>query len=222
LRLVDAYIISLLASEALMIFPALNWWPHPLKSFHKLNTTDKFTFAVATFTAVLSIATCIQVWAFIQTERAFLIFVNPRFDGGLAPNKPVTLVATVLNSGRSVGFIDDLTININFKLQNERLPAEPSYLKGGGVAPQQVPPGQGSTVHEVFNGFNNAPQLLLTEGQIEGIKNGTTQLHIYGLISYTDEFSLFGSRKIGFCYLYDIRLGGELSSCTEPAYIYVR
>jgi hypothetical protein len=138
------------------------------------------------------------------------------------PNRPLTLVALIQNSGRSVGFIDDLNITLNFESRNEHLPPQPSYLKGGVAAPQEVPPSGGSAVHQVFNGLNGAPQLSLTQVQVDSVNDGTTQVHIFGFISYTDEFSLLGSRKTGFCYLYDIRLAGDFSSCTESAYSYAR
>ena len=105
--MVDAVIIFLLAVQASMIFPALNWWPHPVRWFRSLDSTEKFTFVVAVFTAVLALATCVQVWAFIQSERAFLVVDNPRFRTGEPTADRPDLIMTLKNPGKKVAAVQE-------------------------------------------------------------------------------------------------------------------
>jgi hypothetical protein len=56
-HIVDAYIILLLGLQASMIFPALNWWPHPIRWFSSLPRTDKFNLLLLVFTILLAFST---------------------------------------------------------------------------------------------------------------------------------------------------------------------
>jgi hypothetical protein len=205
-----------------MIFFCLNWWPHPIRWFSSLGSTDKFTFAVAIFTAVMSIATCVQVWAFIQSERAFVFMLSPQFDGDFGPNKALILRSAIKNGGRSTGFITDFNINLKFIALKDSLPPEPSYKKGGGAAPAAVPPGEAGIVSEDFEGPNGAPHLVLTPADAESITSRAIKLYIVGFITYTDDFSVFGDRITGFCYQFDGASPNNLKTCTERAYTYAR
>jgi hypothetical protein len=73
---------------------------------------------------------------------------------------------------------------------------------------------------------NNGSFTVPTEAEIVGLKSGTIQLYIYGLIRYRDEYSwLLGARETGFCYLYDPNASvGEFkwNTCKEKQYTYAR
>jgi hypothetical protein len=60
-HIVDVYIILLLGLQASMIFPALNWWPHPIRWFSSLPRTDKISMLLVLFTFVLAFAT-LRLW----------------------------------------------------------------------------------------------------------------------------------------------------------------
>ena len=133
--MVDAFIILLLVAQTAMIFPALNY--SPVRWFRSLTSIEKFTFVLAIFTVLLALVSCLQVWAFIQSERAFLFVLTPKFDGGFAPHKPLVLLADIKNSGRSTGFINDFNVTLKVVASNDKLPREPKYKKGAATAPGQ-------------------------------------------------------------------------------------
>lgn len=197
---VDAYIIFLLAAEAAMIFPSLNWWPHPIRWFRSLARADKFTLWLALFTALLTFITAVQVWAFIQSERAFLTVAAPQFTGGFAANKELTLIIDVKNSGRSTGFIDKFNTTLKFYPRDKPLPDVPEYEKEQAEIPGPVLPGSDSPLIYLPAGDNQHPRMTLSEAEVDIIKKGMDKMYVFGFAYYRDDFSLpiFGEREIKF------------------------
>jgi hypothetical protein len=54
-----------------------------------------------------------------------------------------------------------------------------------------------------------------TDSQISAINIGTLKLYVFGYIQYRDEFSLFGYKETGYCYLFNPRGDLTKSSFTE-------
>jgi len=75
-------------------------------------------------------ATCIQVFAYIQTERAFLLIDDLRFrDGEPTTNPPFALIMPIENSGRNVAFIKDINITAQLGVHESYLPDEAKYVR---------------------------------------------------------------------------------------------
>jgi hypothetical protein len=221
-HIVDAYIIFLLAAQASMIFPTLNWWPHPVRWFRSLVSIDKFTFAVAVFTALLVLVTCVQVLAFIRSERASLVVPTPQFIGGFGANKDLMLLVDIKNGGKSTAFIDDFKLAVKFVAPKDSLPTEPEYPKADEMAPGPILSGAVAKIYDIIHGVHGEPHLIITPSDVERINSGMLKLYIIGFVAYTDEFTIFGDRQTGFCYRYEPSVPGNFVNCTECAYTYSR
>jgi hypothetical protein len=183
----------------------------------------RWTRVVGVFTSVLAIVGGIQAWAFIQSERAFLSLAAMQFDGvHLAAEKRVTILVDVKNSGRSTGFVTDFNITTTITPSATKLPKIPDYQQGPGIAVGPIVAAGTKKVIANPRGLNNAPTLILPQDVAASIKSKTLLVYIFGYISYTDEFTLFGPRKSGFCYLYIPDRGNEsiFDDCPYAEYTY--
>jgi hypothetical protein len=59
---------------------------------------------------------------------------------------------------------------------------------------------------------------------VDAIKTGKIAYYIYGFIRYDDDFSLFGSRQTGYCFVYnpDGNNNSRFNVCRERSYTYAR
>jgi hypothetical protein len=94
------------------------WIPSPITFF---------TAVLAIFTIVLAISTSVQVWAFIESERAFVTIDIVGVEGGkILEAQPVVLNLSVRNFGRESAFMEEAVISY----QLGALPREPRYVRG--------------------------------------------------------------------------------------------
>jgi hypothetical protein len=125
----DAIITFLLALYgSILLKISLNL--HPVAWFRKLTNIDRFTLFLTIFTALLALATCIQVLAFIRSEEAFLIVVGePYFTHGRpsAESGGWDLGLTIKNVGKHVAVITELNIT-PYSYLHQNLPDIPKYL----------------------------------------------------------------------------------------------
>ncbi len=74
------------------------------------------------------------------------------------------------------------------------------------------------TIGPTDQGFNWA--------QAEAVNKGQIFLYLYGFVKFTDDFSFFGSKIIGFCGRYEIDQIGKfpvpITECQNNAYSYSR
>ena len=49
---------------------------------------------------------------------------------------------------------------------------------------------------------------------------GDKVLHVYGYVSYSDYYSLFGSRTTGYCFVYMPKASPNFQLCRERSYTY--
>jgi hypothetical protein len=79
----------------------------------------------------------------------------------------------------------------------------------------------GAFAPKVANGTPFVP----TDSQISAVKIGTAKLYMFGYIRYRDEFSLFGYKETGYCYVFNPR-GDQTKSmfgeCGREHYVYAK
>jgi hypothetical protein len=176
----------------------------------------RWTSVVGVFTVVLAVVGGIQAWAFIQSERAFLNLDDLQISGGLPEySKPLRVFLTIKNSGHSAAFVKNVALNMGF----QQLPERPEYKPMALFAIGPIP---GNSIRKSTADFGVHNEI--TRAHIEAIKAGTFKMFIFGFFDYTDDFSIFGQRTVGFCYTYDPlpTAGGSYDNCTEPNYTYTR
>jgi hypothetical protein len=154
---------------------------------------------VAAFTGLLFVATCTQAWAFIASERAFVSTSGPTTVPirGLSTTQPLNFEINVRNDGRSTAVIMHSAISI--LLLATPLPSPPQYV---GADIYRGPLVAGGVTKATTRGFG-VPPVILSPDQVTDITNGTKKLYVYGYIRYEDDYSLFGYRVTGFCYVFN-------------------
>jgi hypothetical protein len=125
---VDAFIIFLLSAYGIMLLISLNL--HPVIWFRKLSSMDKFTLFVALFTGIVALATLTQVWAFIQSERAYLLVTDANFLHGepSAGREGFHLRLVMKNVGKHVAVITEFNTTPIFHVHAKKLPDTPQYM----------------------------------------------------------------------------------------------
>jgi hypothetical protein len=173
--------------------------------------------SVPLFTAVVAIATVVQAWAFIKSERAFVAVSEVHFAKDITPGlNPLPIFFEMKNGGKSTATVDVLKANIT----HGPLPAVPSYLDSPQFAIAPIVP-------------NDMSQRILDfetawgQQTNEGVKTGTLPLFIYGVIQYHDDLLpwLVPRRETGFCFIYKPTGGVRepvFETCKESAYTYTR
>jgi hypothetical protein len=174
---------------------------------------------VAAFTGLLTFVTAIQVWAFIEGERAFLLPVSGHFEGStLIPDKQLVLWLEIKNSGHSTAIID----NLNVSYAANALPALPSYSPDASIAFAPLLGGSINPIHSTSIWPDGRP-FSLPKYDVDRIQNQTVRFQVFGFVQYHDFFSWFGStRKTGFCYIYTPAALPAFSfdPCPEKNYTY--
>jgi hypothetical protein len=221
---VDAFVTFLLAAFASMVFISLNWWPHPIRWFRSLTRPDKFTFVVACFTVVLALATCVNVWAFIQSERAFLVVDNLRFlSGEPTTDGPFPLILTIQNPGRNVATVKEIKLAIYLGLHHQQLPDEPDYTNAIKVT---VLPSIGPGLdHQIpIRGTLNVASNFRAQ-VVSDLLSGEDSFYVFGEIQYDNGYNVIGVSEVGFCFSYaqpSQRFIETFEACDKSKYTYTR
>ena len=180
---------------------------NPIVWFYRLEPIEKFT-------AVLCVVGALQLWAFVQSERAFVVPTETHFaKWPLVPgHKPLELIVEFKNIGRSTATFAELTVAIS-----DGLPEKPKFSEGYKVTIAPLAAGGGQTVHSYF-GDGIGPQF------ISDLEIGKKKIYFWGRALYWDEFSLglFGPKETIFCYaFYPERDSPRMfDTCHEPQYTY--
>lgn len=177
----------------------------------------RWTRVVGVFTAVLAFVGALQAWSFIHGERAALYFdieqINPL---PIPTDKTFSIDISISNIGRSQGFITEGKINVWVgKDLPDRPPFDNVSFNIRGFAPPQT------KRFMRFGPLNKA----LNWAEVQDVERGVQRLFIFGYANYTDDFSILGSRKVGFCGVY--RPDGQsisghpaIDECGSPNYVY--
>ena len=159
----------------------------------------------------------VQVWAFIESERAIIIVPETHFAKELIVGlNPLPMYIKLKNGGKSTATIDVLRALITHKL-----PLVPVYF---GIPNFTIAPIVPNDTSERILNFETG----WGQDTNEGVKSGHLQLFIYGVVEYRDEFSrrlswFLGARKTGFCFIYKPTGGVRepiFETCKESAYTY--
>lgn len=179
----------------------------------------RWTRIVGIFTLVLAVVGGIQTLAFIQSERAALFFNVVTFAPyPFVRDQPMYAQVDAANTGRAQAFIVDEKIAFHLGL----LPEKPTYPGSSGYhAKAPMPAGN---IRHILIG---PTERLLTQTEIAQIMSGQVPFYVYGFARYSDDFTIFGPREIGFCVVYNSNdpihsAGPRLDQCDNPAYVYNR
>lgn len=174
---------------------------------------------IEVFTGLLAISTTVQVWAFVQSERASIAPVAVGLLPVTITAGPLVVGVQLKNSGKDTALIQENYLE--FKIA-EYLPTFPLY----GTNPHQsrvilLPDAVLSTGGAART--NNIPAIIRA-GEVDSINSGNTHLWVYGKIVYRDRYSfVFGSQVIGYCFEYipanDPR-AGMFNGCDAENYVY--
>jgi hypothetical protein len=204
--------------------PKKRWYEEP---------TTLFTFMVALFTLALALATYINAWAYIQSERAQLFVRDVRFAHG-EPNAAeggFDVVVVIKNVGRHIATVTDLNVSPVLHIHAKELRETPNYPSQPLIrSAPPIPPDGEVTVNGKLAEFKAmAPdvELLSEPERIKAVLSGEIPTDVYGYISYNNGFSVFGPSVVGYCFHYippSTRLPGQsqFQICDNPNYTYAR
>jgi hypothetical protein len=194
---------------------AIGWAISPFVWGYRLAPIEKFT-------AVLCLLGGFQIWAFIQSERAFVTPTELRFDGPLVAGKEVQLVVALKNGGKGTGFITDGVSNAKFLAAGQNLPLKPAYVRAFPQSPGPVLPGGTMTMLIQPSGARGETRLTFQENDVAEIVSQKIKMYIFGFVTYDDDFSfLLGKKTTGYCFIYkpDSTIL-PFYNCPESAYTY--
>jgi hypothetical protein len=183
-----------------------------LSRFCKLSSIDKFTFVIAVFTALLFIATAVNIWAFIESERSEITVSDIRLNSQLTAETFATLIIEIVNPSKSSAFVDE------FRL----------YIDGGMTVPNEakprIMPNMHPTIHPgvPIHNETDIPQKFPAD-YVNGVNKGEYHIWVIGSLRWHDHFGWFGGGETGFCFYYDPSRGRGVDSfyrCHDPRYEY--
>ncbi len=163
-------------------------------------------------TIVLVIATSIQSWAFIQSERAFIFPTDTNFAQKLVPGIPyIPMYVVVKNSGKSTAIIDEFSAAITHDL-----PTVPTY---GRTATYAWPPVvAGGTAQQIMHFETDWNQ-----ERIDEMISGSRSLYLFGRIKFSDDYTIIGPRTAGFCFTLVPKTDPPIfQTCKEREYTYIK
>jgi hypothetical protein len=188
------------------------WW-----LFKQSDPVAGFTAWLVIFTACLTITAGFQVWAFTQSERAFVTVLSVDLSiVGKSAGEPFVIPLIVKNGGKSVAVVTDFNITLG-----KSLAENPEYVSSVGLAAKPVMPGTDESL--VYRAKPGNWLWTLSKDELTEIEGGRQYFYIFGFIKYEDGFSLLSSRKTGFCFVYNPRPtipNGRFETCANQKYTY--
>jgi hypothetical protein len=178
-----------------------------------------FTAVLALFTIVLTVVGGIQAWAFIASERAFVSITSPDLSRiATAPDQPFEIPLVAVDSGRSTARVTAFNVTLMTSL-----PAKPQYVP---ISHFSIKPLMVNTPEILLYRAKPGPWLWkLSKPEIDKIENGDQQLFVFGYVKYRDDYSLWGDKETGFCFLYipkPIAPNWHYETCDNEGYTYIR
>jgi hypothetical protein len=157
--------------------------------------TIRWLFLTAAFTLALALASLLQAWAFIQSERAALTVTRVSFNKiDLTTDQPISIGFDVHNGGKSRATIEDMKLKLATKLERA-----PTFIANNSLG--VIPISPAATMIEIWYPTDNSNKSIsFTQDQVQAIQNATTHLYVQGSIVYSDDF--WPSRNEPFCFKY--------------------
>jgi hypothetical protein len=172
------------------------------------NRKNRWCDPVTWFTAILALFTVIQVFAFIESERAFVFPSETSFaKSSNFDVSPLPMFLYLKNSGKITATIDELIA----KITHGPLLQEPDYTGIGNryAFPPVVANGNIRRILRFESGWSKE----ITEQVFSGAKT----FYLYGRIKYHDHFSFLGPKESRFCFVWYASVSA-FETCSEPAY----
>jgi hypothetical protein len=187
-----------------------------------LTPSDKFSGIIAFLTFVLAGAAISQWWAFIESERSYLIVKS----GGVTWNDPPSpkLNLVLVNGGKGVGTVILSDVAAISSPANVALPDAPRYLnKPFFLGPIATGEKAEATLNIAVTNVSGGA-IPWSPSDTSRIGEGKDRFYVYGRIKYRDRMSwLKGTATTAFCFTYMVPLsageGKPLVNCDMPAYI---
>jgi cold shock CspA family protein len=148
---------------------------------------------VAIFTGFLVVLGGLQLFSFIQSERAFLSISALETAGNaeLKAGDLVNFTAQIKNSGRSTAFISSLIVNV--AIYDMPLPEVPPYKAGATNVRGPIVAG-GIKVANLPGISAEEKPIALSQVHADGIRDGKFNIYMFGKMDYSDEFPWFGNK----------------------------
>jgi hypothetical protein len=187
------------------------------KTYLHPDKITRFTWWVSIFTGCLFATSLIQALAFIQSERSSIYLSIEQIDPYPIPeDKPFSVVISAINAGRAQAFIAEAKAKV---WVGKSLPENPNYADVE-FSTRGAVPAQGRRYLQI-----GPLQPTLNWAQIGDIERGALKLYVFGYARYTDDFSVFGDRTIGFCGVYNPSRQRSATSlpmdeCDSSKYVY--
>ena len=167
----------------------------------------RWSAAVAAFTGFSVIAAFINVYSFIESERAFLTVPDVAFANSEPSNGPngIAIIVTIKNVGKHIAAGINLTLNSAFFGIKRDLPPNP-VDENSLVTPLIIPPiapdgtwrGTIFEISEIKN--QSGGQMKPRNELIKDIVDGNIPFRVWGKIKYDLGFPSLTTGKTGFCY----------------------
>src|SRR5579863_2304567 len=194
-----------------------------IKWHRNLKDIDRFTFWIAVFTFFLFMSTIVQVLAYIESERAYLVIEDINFmrgepsgdEGGLG------LVMVIKNVGKHEAVVKELNVKSGVFIIQKQLPDYPNYVNEHPIR-TVIPPIPPQEQRTAF--MSEAPQefAIPREDVLKGVTSGNIPLRVFGFIDYGTGYWFSG--RVGFCFVYvpaNKRLftnSPKFQACDNPHY----
>jgi hypothetical protein len=186
----------------------------PRQSYTLDRALVRWTRVVGIFTVVLAAVGGIQAWAFIQSERASVFFQLLRVvPMPLVADTPLTIKIILANDGPAQAFVSEAKV----KGWIGNLADKPNYSDITYAARAFIP-AHGTRFLDI-----GPVKPALNWAQVDDVTKGRVPLYIFGYLKYTDDFSIFGPKTIGFCAVFDPHnniSGSGFNECENPNYVY--
>jgi hypothetical protein len=182
-----------------------------------MSWTANFTaWAITAFSALLVVVTGLQFWAYIQSERAFLVIDDLKFYNG-EPTAGGVLIFKIKNPGKTVATIQTINLSSYLGALSDNAPLGTTTRFVVAIAP-----GDQFNMRATFSN----PEIF-TPQVISALVKGEQTISMFGFIKYDNGYNWFGlfqPAEVGYCFTYvppTEQYGGEtFEICKNPRFIY--
>jgi hypothetical protein len=189
-----------------------------------------WTKIVGVFTAVIAIIGGFQWYAFVESERAFLVVTGIHYVGGEPTSGPggYNMLIIIKNVGKHVATDAHMIVTPGFFIVNKELAEEPTYDSAHSIV-KVIPPITpfSDLILTATANVPDAPDPMTAEQRLSGVLHGDIPVRIWGLVEYNKGYPSWHSGQTGFCFEYipaDKRFSQQqrFQVCQKQKYTYTR